>query len=635
MTSPIDVAYVEIRPDVDDFDKTLNKELDGSFKKLEDRALKSTQKVEQRFDELETELHENFKEIDKNTTTVFDNMNKVVDKTTLDIEDSFRVTGDRINDHFGAGLGDGLNDHFQVLHDDIAETNRNIEENARDTVDNTNREFDRIGEDTDKRLRDRDRSITGAAEDVAKNAAGGFGSSFLDGLTGSLDSEILKTILLAVLVPAAILAAPLIATALASAIVAALPIGFIGVAIFAQMDNPALQQAGRGFANSLKDIFKRSSAGLVDNLILGLDTILNSFQKMEPTIKRIFDAIEPLTQPLAEGIGGFIEEILPGIATAIENSGPVIEEFSQGLIDLGGTLGDFFADLSKDPEALAGGMRNLFDFIIDTIKVLGDIFVFLISVFQNTKEFITTLGVIFTGLGEFIAAAAKSVVGSWQDFWDFWGIMWDGVKEIFFTAIKILIDGFWSVRDNWHTIIDNIKGFFSATWKFITDAWDNTVGKLIKKAKDLFNSIKNAGNWGDMLRNAGRAIIDSLINGIVSGYNALKATLGNVTALIPDWKGPMEKDKKLLEPTGEAIMGGLTTGIRNGESDLQDTLSDVTNNIGITPGRSGSEGGIVVNMTFSGATPSESDALTLGQAAGRGIQQTLNQRAVRTAVRTI
>jgi phage-related protein len=125
-----------------------------------------------------------------------------------------------------------------------------------------------------------------------------------------------------------------------------------------------------------------------------------------------------------------------------------------------------------------------------------------------------------------------------------------------------------------------------------------------------------------------------LINGIVSGYNALKNTLSNITSLIPDWKGPMEKDKKLLEPTGEAIMGGLNTGIENGIPDLHDTLNTVTNNIGITPGRGG-EGGIVVNMTFSGATPSESDALTLGQAAGRGIQQTLNQRAVRTAVRTI
>jgi phage-related protein len=635
MTSPIDVAYVEIRPDVDDFDKTLNKELDGSFKKLEDRALKSTQKVEQRFDELETELHENFKEIDKNTTTVFENMNKVVDKTTLDIEDSFNVTGDRINDHFGSTLGDGLTDHFQVLHDDIQESNRRIEENARETVDNTNREYDRIAEDTDKKLRDRDRSITGAAEDIAKNAAGGFGTSFLDGITGSLDSEILKTILLAVLVPAAILAAPLIATALASAIVAALPIGFIGLAIFAQMDNPALQQAGRGFANSLKDIFKRSSEGLVDNLILGLDTILNSFQKMEPTIKRIFDALEPLTQPLAEGIGGFIEEILPGIATAIENSGPVIEEFSQGLIDLGGVLGDFFAKLAEDPDALAGGMRNLFDFIIDAIKVVGDIFVFLINRFQDAKDIIEALGQIFTGLGEFISAAAKAAVGSWEDFDEFWSIMWNGIKEIFFTAIAFVIDGFWLVHDNWHEILDNIGNFFKSVWNSITDAWDHTVGRLINKAKELFNSIKNAGNWGDMLRNAGRAIIDGLINGITSAFGSLRAVLNNVTSLIPSWKGPMEKDKKLLEPTGEAIMGGLSTGIKNGEPNLQDTLSDVTNNIGITPGRSSGEGGIVVNMTFSGATPSESDALTLGQAAGRGIQQTLNQRAVRTAVRTI
>lgn len=633
MTSPIDVAYVEIRPDVDDFDKAVDKDLNNTFNKLEQKALKTTQKVEQRFDELEQEIHENFKEVDKTTTTTFNNLEKVVVKTNTNIVEDFKTTGDKINEHLTDRLGDNITEHFRDIGDEVENTTTRIRDRTRDSVDGINEDFNGIGRDAERSIRDRDRDIEGAIFDIGKSAGETLGSSILDNFKGAFDSEALKIVLLAVLIPAAILAAPLIATALSSAIIAAIPVGFIGVAIFSQLDNPALQQAGRGFANSVKEIFKNASAGLVDNLIIGLDTILNSFQKMEPTINKIFDALEPLTQPLAEGVGGFIEGILPGILTAIENSGPAIEELSNGIADLGTALGDVFAQLSEDPEQLAGGMRNLFDIIIGSIYFIGDALKWLMDYFDDVKSVIEAVQRTWEGLGEFLSAFWAMLTGDAEDFSEFWGIMWDGIRQIADVVIGALITAwFWAVGQ-FEGGVFRVRMFFSELWSNIRDGWNRRVNEVVSAAVGLPGRIRGAlGNLRNLLYNVGRDILRGLINGIEAQFGDLRNALNFVTNMIPNWKGPADKDKKLLEPTGEMIMGGLEAGIKKGEPSLEDTLGTVTQNIGFTVGDGG--GPVQVNMNFYGATPSEDDAKRLGEAAGRGIQNTLNKRAVRTAVRT-
>jgi phage-related protein len=87
------------------------------------------------------------------------------------------------------------------------------------------------------------------------------------------------------------------------------------------------------------------------------------------------------------------------------------------------------------------------------------------------------------------------------------------------------------------------------------------------------------GNIGSILYNAGASVIQGLISGITSKISAIKNTLSSVTNLIPDWKGPMDVDQKLLEPSGQAIMGGLDRGIRAGVDSVRSTLQGVTRSL--------------------------------------------------------
>jgi hypothetical protein len=73
-----------------------------------------------------------------------------------------------------------------------------------------------------------------------------------------------------------------------------------------------------------------------------------------------------------------------------------------------------------------------------------------------------------------------------------------------------------------------------------------------------------------------------LIDGIGEKISDLKDALGGITSLIPDWKGPADRDAALLRPNGRLIMGGLMDGIGSVVPSLQSQLSGITDAIAAT-----------------------------------------------------
>lgn len=73
-----------------------------------------------------------------------------------------------------------------------------------------------------------------------------------------------------------------------------------------------------------------------------------------------------------------------------------------------------------------------------------------------------------------------------------------------------------------------------------------------------------AGNFGSILIGAGKAIMDGLLNGIKSGFEAVKGFVSTIAGTIASLKGPLPYDKKVLTPNGQALMEGLQDGIEGG-----------------------------------------------------------------------
>lgn len=165
---------------------------------------------------------------------------------------------------------------------------------------------------------------------------------------------------------------------------------------------------------------------------------------------------------------------------------------------------------------------------------------------------------------------------------------WDKVKAWTIAAWNAVVN---FVISAWNNIVSAVRGFALRFVQFHVDAWNRTreafsagVSAVVGFVSSLPGRILGVlSGLGNLLVNTGRALINGLINGIKSALGGLRSMLSSVTNLIPDWKGPMRVDARLLEPTGRVIMGGLVEGIDYGSGDVERRLGQVTAAISATP----------------------------------------------------
>jgi len=119
------------------------------------------------------------------------------------------------------------------------------------------------------------------------------------------------------------------------------------------------------------------------------------------------------------------------------------------------------------------------------------------------------------------------------------------------------------------------------------EAWDAVKTKVTEKVTAVIDEIqtvptkaKNAlAGIGGVLVNAGASLIQGLIDGIQSMIDDVQAKLGELTDILPDWKGPAEKDKVLLKPAGELIIKGFIAGLESRYKDVRSSLQGLTSDI--------------------------------------------------------
>lgn len=248
---------------------------------------------------------------------------------------------------------------------------------------------------------------------------------------------------------------------------------------------------------------------------------------------------------------------------------------------------------------------------------------FIKTITSATWDFIRGVVTAFFGWVQPYIQAAVTFIGNVVK------AAWDFVKNVFLAfwnwatpyvtgaanAVKNGISVAWDfIVDKTSAAFNKVKGWITDAWNFIrsstTDAWgyvsrvvSDKAGEVMRWVSNLVSNVKNffadAGKW---LYNAGRDIIQGLINGLTSMINSLTDKLHEVTKLIPNSKGPASKDKILLEQNGELIMSGLIHGINNMVMPLRDTLSGIGTSIPDTITASVAAGRAEESGAFAAAT---------------------------------
>lgn len=360
------------------------------------------------------------------------------------------------------------------------------------------------------------------------------------------------------------------------------------------------------------------------------------------TFTNFVDKIFPLTVEWTERFGPAFVMFLEGLIAAATTLMPFLRDFGSLLSGELEIFGLFLKDFANDPETKefldnaylitksifelinasaafvsslvgalvkAGGKEAIdqiaesllmLAFVLDSdfghnaLKGLIDLFIFGTQVVTGLIIVILAIGYAITAVGAFF---------NW---------LWNDVLEPFFTWVgeKIIefVDWITGAGDS----VEDLGEAFSAVPKKITDAF------------------KNAPT---LLKNAGRAIIQGLIDGMESMFGSLGGVMGSAMNIIgrflpgsPAKEGPLS-GSGYSYIRGQHLVKDFAAGVASETSTLSSVANTTMGAINFGPGS--------IRVSYSGVTPSPDQARMTGSAIGTGISGQLAVRNTQLAVRTL
>lgn len=399
------------------------------------------------------------------------------------------------------------------------------------------------------------------------------------------------------------------------------------------------------------------------------DSLANTLSVLRPLLgpgfARLASALGTFFGQLADFFGSpifvqFVRDIFPSTARWLGRFGPALVVLLEGLIAVADASLPF---LEKVGGLLSGNLEGLGYFLkqvvntpgfkqwladmlvtIDSLFTLFAALVSFIAAFMDTlnqaggQKVIDELVRALSLLAFFLASEAgqKAMEGMIN-----LAIIGIGV----FTGLIIAILGIIAVVE---TMSDAIAAFFSWLTGILGEffAWAGGLwGDLEKVTRERANGMVAAlksiptrikaffANVLSLLYNAGRNIIQGLINGIRSQltnlWNAMKNAMGIVGDFLPGSpakEGPLS-GSGYSRSRGQRMMQDFIGGLMSEAPALRNASAEATSNVVFTPGS--------IRMEFNGATPSQAQARNLGTTLGTTAAGIIAQRNTRLAVRAL
>ena len=312
-----------------------------------------------------------------------------------------------------------------------------------------------------------------------------------------------------------------------------------------------------------------------------------------------------------------------GIKTAIE---PVVEWFTSNVMP---KLAQWGGQLASIAQTAIQALKPIVTFLSG---LLYPVILFVIGFLTGFAE---KIGTVFSGIGEVLSGVWTAISGVISGalqiiqgildvfaglFTGNWSQLWEGVKNIasgIWTAVSGVISGVINiikgiittfanvVSSIWNGLWNGVKNVANTIWNVLPNGLKNTVSTIWNTLSSIpsmvMNVFSNAGSW---LLGVGEKIINGLVQGIKNMFSNVKNALGSLTNLLPDWKGPADRDKTLLTPAGRLIIGGLIGGLESQYGAVRRSLKRLTGDIASTdmPGLDISGGPVLARDTLSGAT---------------------------------
>lgn len=294
---------------------------------------------------------------------------------------------------------------------------------------------------------------------------------------------------------------------------------------------------------------------------------------VQPVVTVIIDLWNNLVTTLS-GIWNGIVTVASGIWELVKAAilGPILI-----LIDLlTGNWSQMAADaqmiwnsiVSAVGQIVSGFVQIISSYISGLANFLSTIWNAIASVVSSVWNSIaSTISSVWSGIVSCVSNAVNSVknavVNTWNALPGIASGIWNGLKSAVSNILSSMIG---AVASLGASIVSSLRGAWSGLTGMVSGIW-NGVKSAIKAAINID------------LGAAGRAIMNSFLGGLTSGWGAVKNFVGGIAGWIRDHKGPISYDRKLLIPAGGAIMGGLNDGLSKGFTGVMSNVSSMAGNI--------------------------------------------------------
>lgn len=362
----------------------------------------------------------------------------------------------------------------------------------------------------------------------------------------------------------------------------------------------------------------------------------------------LVDAIAPALIPVAQALSGIAAGLAPvlpalgllvaslaqGLAVHIQNMLPVLPRLVDAIIKLGLALGvnllRVIEQLGPQLPALVVAFSDLLLALIPVLPPLADFLIALvplIPIVTDVIKFISELAnVVMPALRNSIELNAKSL----KVFLD--AVKWvvDQVYKAFSWLFDVLV-GHSIIPD----LVNGITRWFRDGARWMVSAFTSGITNLVRAAASLPGRVLNAlGNLGGMLYRAGQSVINGLINGLVSRFNALARTASSIGEIIarylpgsPVREGPL----RVLNNgyAGGQIASMLAAGMTQGQRMVVRAASGLAGASVLSPGQTG------LAVAGPGLPQPRGAAFTGGPAIDEGRLARLVAREVAEAMRGV
>lgn len=326
---------------------------------------------------------------------------------------------------------------------------------------------------------------------------------------------------------------------------------------------------------------------LVSALVPVLTVILGAIQALMPVVQMIvtivtsvITALASLLVPVIQIISSAILTILPIITQIITVITQVVQTIVAFLVPIITQVATFIQTIIP---VVIMAVTNGFTLIQSIIQAVMPVIQTVITTVWNViQTVITTVMSVIQGI---ITVVLGVIQGYWRAVWS--GIqavasaVWSGIQGVISGAISavssIISSVLSAISSIWNSCWSGISSFVSSIWSQVTSRVSSGVSSMISTISSIPGKVMSffadAGSW---LINAGKSIIDGLINGIKDKMGGLGSALGGIGDFIVSHKGPPSYDKVMLVPAGQLIMGSLVKGLGSGMPQLQRVLADAS-----------------------------------------------------------